>query len=233
MHNVAPDPVQYLFGFSFTKLVDKPFGRLAATFAVVASALTVTKRHDIRRDGSWAIRAAQWYPVIHSQCVPQPRRSTANGTATVKVIKRVLPIFGGELGWQFKLTALSALIIHSLGFTVSLLRSTTNFSDLSRVILPISFFTLALYFTTFVIALAIVSVDLFFIGAGSVAVSLCTSTAFNAQKPAVAVKERFCRQKFIAAFNAALEGVGDIQHSVSPSLYHRMLPAGGVIAAFR
>lgn len=61
---------------------------------VIAAANTVTQWNNVAWDSARAIGIANWYPVIHSQLVPESRWSFAHGAASVKVIYRMLPIFG-------------------------------------------------------------------------------------------------------------------------------------------
>jgi len=56
--------------FSIAELPDQPVGRVVSPLTVVTTACALTERHNVPRNRTGAIRAADWYPVIGGEGVP-------------------------------------------------------------------------------------------------------------------------------------------------------------------
>jgi hypothetical protein len=89
------NPSRDLFGLTFAELPLKPLNRVAIVLRVIATAIPMTQRHNVGRNGACAILATQWYPVIGGYSVPQSSRSTTHGAAPAEVLKRSLPVLIG------------------------------------------------------------------------------------------------------------------------------------------
>ena len=78
------------------ELVNQPFTGTAVSLRVIAATCAVTERDDVPRDGAGAIGAAERYPVVGGENVPEAGRTPTDRTTTAEMSERRLPVVGGE-----------------------------------------------------------------------------------------------------------------------------------------
>lgn len=245
---VIVNPFEDRLCFAWAELIEKPSDWIAVFFGIIAAINAVTQRKDVCSDSAGTIRARQRYPMIHCQRVPQPRRSTADSTASAEIIDGALPILRVESPIKLALPGSPAVSVHSRLFRI-IVRPFASFGafviGVLSVPLPIcGFYRGRMVFRPFSRSRIVFNFCSFvvfmrsrfsrrrmfpipFIGRGVMARSTFAAQAINR----VASSEKVSRswQIVAAAIGTALEGVGQVEHSVSLSLYHLMLSADGVI----
>lgn len=98
------NPITDCPGFLCTIILFQPLLWFCMAFAVITSSYAVTKRDDIMRNGSGAIRIRDWYPMVKGEFVKKSGRTATYSTTAVKVVKSKLPIGFSEIVWQAPLS---------------------------------------------------------------------------------------------------------------------------------
>lgn len=101
MSKVRFDLSQNTFSLLLAKMLYQPFLWIVVSFAIVASALSMTQWHDVIRDSARTRWAIQWYPVVSSGLVEKSIQWTpTDSTAVIEVIQCAVPIGIRKVVWQ-------------------------------------------------------------------------------------------------------------------------------------
>lgn len=84
----------------------QPLHWIAVAFALIAAFYALTKRYDIARNCTRAIRRFNCYPVVLSECVPQTSRPSAHGTSILKIFHALLPIICRKVNWEVEFSSI-------------------------------------------------------------------------------------------------------------------------------
>lgn len=234
---VSVNPRQDLLCLAFSKVIHEPIEWFSVAFAAIAG---LARREHVGRDRTRTIGTTQRNEVIGVQfhTSEQPGLTSAISTTSVPPIKTVLPLLRSELSGQRLLAGLVSMPCSFLLCMSNVIQSTNRI--VATVILSLLFtvcFVPARRAIDFLGAIRLVILSIVF-------TSICCwlfvmrPFLFGAGFTPVA-KPVFCRSlpaksgqgQIKIAFGAVLEGIRDIQHSVSLSLSHKMLSASGVSAA--
>lgn len=236
----------YLFGFTDSESPFKPDGRglflLGVITPVLTALLRMTKWDDVLRNVSRAIGIFQRYPVIHSEYVPKPLRSSTCSALMIEVIQALLPILSSEPIGQPCLSKSS-----SIRSRVADLSSLWRLS-ISCICLPFALFHVWVQaFLSHVIALhffyswfiAVLPGVFRPMPLGSIfSIRECRTLAiilistFNTLIPVfLSVPAKFkienALKEHLATLNAAFDRQWGVNHSVSLSLTRMMMSASG------
>jgi hypothetical protein len=91
---ICRNPFRDSRGLALSELIYKPFHRIATGLRVIASAMPMAQRHNVRRYSAGIIgaRIIDGYPMIRRERVPQPRLTTTDGTAVIEVGEGASPV---------------------------------------------------------------------------------------------------------------------------------------------
>lgn len=84
--------LKYGHAFSLAECLAKPFKRIFVFFAHITSSDSVAKWNDVGRDGPWATRVIDRYPMITRQSMPKSTGAATDSAAMLKVFQASLPI---------------------------------------------------------------------------------------------------------------------------------------------
>lgn len=97
------NPVKYLECFVFAVHLAKPCESILILLAIITSAYTMTKWHDICLNSAWALLRANGYPMICCNSMPKPYGSVAYSTSVVEIRKAFKPIVRSKIVGQIVL----------------------------------------------------------------------------------------------------------------------------------